>query len=227
MKAGKLCLLFSHSYVLCSSLVEALPQTQNDSSCFQCPLQPNRLQNLGAPSWDTAFELLDQGMAGGGTAPRGRWDRTHVLLSFPPPLSHLLLLTKERYAGTSFLAPSVCSRRTQSSNSSCAVFCLPWDVPQGINHPYLDRTNWTAGCRRSRLGRSPEEGEVWFRFLGFPSAPMILLLCFCGVGRSPPDLARHRMCLTLLLEASAAVSWSQMAAQPRGTASACVRHQSW
>lgn len=138
MKAGKLCLLFSHSCVLCSSHVQALPQTRRDSSCFQGPLQPNRLQNLGAPSWDTAFELLNQG---GGTAPHGQWDGTHVLLSSPSPLSPLLLLTKERYAGTSFLAPSFCSRRTQSSNSSCAVFCLPWDVPQGINHPYLDRTN--------------------------------------------------------------------------------------
>lgn len=92
------------------------------------------------------------------------------------------------------------------------VFCLPRDVPPAGSHPYLDQVNWATGCWQSSLGCLLEEREVWLDFLGFPWAHMILLLCFCGVGYSCPDLARHWMCLMLLLEMLAAVPWSQTAA---------------
>lgn len=103
----------------------------------------------------------------------------------PPPLAPSA--AKERYSRASWLALSVCSKRTEISNKSHAVFRLAWDFPQGINHPYLGRR---MPAFRSRPLAGGKGSLTLFPWFSLSTHDPVALLLWCqplssGSGEAP------------------------------------------
>ena len=139
------------------------------------------------------------------------WDHCPAPLH---PLFPLLLSTEEEScAGASCLSPQhLLLKDTDLRLVSC---CLLPALGRPLRHqsPIFRRQELSRrmpAARARPLAGGRGSLTPFPRFSLSTHGLVAVLLC-C----SPPDLARHRMCLTLLLEALAAVSWSQMAAQYR------------
>lgn len=81
MEAGKPRL----PWVLCSSHVEPLPQSQRVDPTFRGHRSPVAFKTKVHPAGALPLNCCTRGIAGDAIIPQGQWDGTHVLLSSPPP----------------------------------------------------------------------------------------------------------------------------------------------
>lgn len=181
-------------------LIKALPQSQRGPPSSRDLCSPAASKTWVHPA-GTLPSSCWRGTAGGGIIPHGWWDGTHVPLSSHPSLSPLLLSDRERDAGPPCLVPSICSKSTWISH----YFLPALECPTRVQSPIfrLHKLNCRLLAVQTQL-LAGGRGSLTLTFLGFPQHPW-LLLCFCGLGCSSLDLARHWMCLVLLLEVLATV----------------------